>query len=54
VFPSVRVVCVALCKKENLGKQFRTDCIAVHGLDWFHKGYCIRVGTFQTENFEIF
>jgi hypothetical protein len=42
-----------LCKKEHLRKQFGTDCIAVHGSDWFHKGYSIRVRRFQTENFEI-
>jgi len=60
VFPGVCVVFVAsslkyfLCKKENVGKQSRIDCIAVHGSDWFHKGYCVRVGRFQTENFEIF
>ena len=36
VFPRVCFVFVAsslkhfLCKKENLGKQFRTGCIAVH------------------------
>jgi len=21
--------------------------------DWFHKGFCMRVGGYQTENFEI-
>jgi hypothetical protein len=33
-----------LCKKENLEKQFKTDCIAVHDSDWFHKGFCMRGG----------
>jgi hypothetical protein len=52
-FPRVRVVYVTLslkhflCNKENLEKQFRTDCIAVHGSDWFHKGFCVRGGRFR-------
>lgn len=53
VFPRVGVVYVTLsfkhflCKKENIEKPFRTDCIAVHCSDWFHKGFCMRGGVFR-------
>jgi hypothetical protein len=36
-----------LCKKENLEKQFRTDCIAAYDSDWFHEGFCVRGGRFR-------